>query len=49
MALAGAQARYNKVIFLICQYSPIFVTAHGRIQYVCGGGVPKFIYSVIYD
>jgi hypothetical protein len=45
MALAGAPARYNKVIGVIHQYSPTFATAHGGIQYVCGGGFPMFIYS----
>ena len=41
--LAGAPARYNKVIVVIRQYGPTFVTALVAIQYVPGGGFPKFI------
>jgi hypothetical protein len=46
MALAGTPARYNKVIVVFRQYNPTLLsTAHGGIQYVCGGGFPTFIYS----
>jgi hypothetical protein len=44
MALAGTPARYNKSFSVIRQYSPTFATAHGGIQYDCGGGFPKPIY-----
>jgi hypothetical protein len=40
MALAGTPARYNKVFVIIRQYGPTFATAHGGIQYDCGGGFP---------
>ena len=47
MALAGTPATSNKSSSVIRQYGPIFVTAHDVIQYDCGGGFPKFIYSVL--
>jgi hypothetical protein len=34
------KSRYNKVIVVIRQHGPTFSTAHGGIQYVCGGGFP---------
>jgi hypothetical protein len=42
MAFASAPARYNKVIVVIRQYGPTFATAHGGIQYVCGGSFPPY-------
>ena len=54
MALAGMPARYNKVIVVIRQNGPTFASAHGGIQYDCGGGLlapqhfPTFIYSVLF-
>ena len=51
MALTGVPVRYNKSFSVICQYGPIFATAHGGIQYdygASGGGFPKFIYSVLF-
>ena len=44
MALAGTPARYNKSFTVIRQYGPTFATAHGGIQYDCGGGFTKPIY-----
>jgi hypothetical protein len=37
MALAGTPVRYNNSFSVIRQYGPTFATAHGGIQYVCGG------------
>ena len=44
MALAGVPVRYNKSFSVIRQYGLTFATAHGGIQYDCGGGFPKPIY-----